>query len=125
MFLLQMQQLQLQPTETLPTLAIARSDGIELLRDLYFREIVTPYEETLENGHVVRKHFRKGGPLEWYVPLDDPQQMFVDIGAKEDRIEELMKEVRRKFEVEWTAMLVNTGSVNTQEELEKFVSAQS
>src|SRR5438093_11032490 len=108
MFLLQLQQLQLHPTETLPTFAVARSERVELLRDLYFREIVTPYEETLDGGHIVRKSFRKGGPLEWYVPLDDPQLMFVDIGTKEQRIEALIVELRKKVDIEWTAMLINT-----------------
>lgn len=122
MYLLQLQQLQMTPTETLPVFAVARSEGVELLKELYFREMVTPYEEELENGHRVRKHFRKDGPLEWYIPLDDPQQMFVEIGTKEQRIEALIEELRKKVDVEWTAMLVNTASCNTREELEKVIS---
>ena len=122
MYLLQLQQLQTQPTDTLPTFAVARSEGIELLRELYFRELVTPYEETLENGHVVRKSFRKDGPLEWYIPLDDPQMMFVEIGTKEQRIEALIAELRKKVDIEWTAMLINTAPCNTREELEKVIS---
>lgn len=121
MYLLQLQQLQMTPTETLPIFAVARSEGVELLKELYFREMVTPYEEELENGHRVRKHFRKDGPLEWYIPLDDPQQMFVEIGTKEERIEALIAELRKKVDVEWAAMLVNTAPCNSREELEKVI----
>jgi hypothetical protein len=121
MFLLQLQQLQMNPTETLPVFAVARSEGVELLRELYFREMVTPYTETLEGNHTVEKHFRKGGPLEWYIPLDDPAQMFVNIGTKEERIEALIVELKKKVEIEWTAMLINTAPVNSRDELEKVV----
>lgn len=124
MFLLQLKQLQTTPTETLPVYAVARSEGIELLRELYFRELVTPYEEVLENGHKVQKHFRKDGPLEWYIPLEDPTLMFVRVGTKEERIEALIVEIRRKVDIEWAATLANTGSCNTKEELEKFIANQ-
>lgn len=121
MFLFQLKQLQTQPTETLPVLAVARSEGIEFLRELYFTELVTPYEETLENGHVVRKEFRKDGPLEWFIALDDPTEMFIDIGTKEKRIEDLIADLKSKVELEWTALLINTDSCNTKEELQKMI----
>lgn len=122
MFILQLQQLQQNPTDTLPVFAVARSEGIELLRELYFSELVTPYEEILEGDHVVRKEFRKDGPLEWFIALDDPTQMFIDIGTKEQRINALIEDLKKKVEIEWTALLVNTDSCNTREELQKIIS---
>ena len=120
MFLLQLQQLQQVPTKTLPVLAVARSEKLELLKELYFAELVTPYEEDY-GGHIVRKHFRKDGPLEWYVPLDDPSQMIIDIGTKEQRIEALIADLTKKVEIEWEALLLNTDSCNTPEELQKII----
>lgn len=121
MFLFQLQQLQETPTDTLPVLAVARSERVELLKELYFTELVTPYEEVLENGHTVRKHFRKGGPLEWYIPLEDSTQMIIDIGTKEQRIEALIEDLTKKVEIEWTALMLNTDSCNTPEELQKII----
>lgn len=124
MILLQLQQLQEVPTETLPTFAVARSEDLQLLKELYFMELVSPYEETLENGHTVRKHFRKGGPLEWYVPTDDPTQMFVDVGTKEQRLKAIIEELTKKVDIEWTALLANTDSCNTREELQKLMNME-
>lgn len=122
MYLFQLQQIQMEPTQTLPVFAVARSDGLELLKELYIAELVTPYEEILESGLTVKKFFRKGGPLEWYVPIDDPTQMFVDIGTKEARTEQLISELRKQLEIEWTAILTNTDSCNTRDELQNIIS---
>lgn len=121
MYLFQLQQLQMTPTETLPVFAVARSEKMELLKELYIAEMVSPYEDVLENGHTVTKQFRQGGPLEWYIPLDDPSQMFVDIGTKEARIEALIADLRKKVDIEWTALLANTDSCNSPEELQKLI----
>lgn len=122
MYLFQLQQLQMAPAQTLPVFAVARSEKMELLKELYIAEMVSPYVEVLENEHTVTKQFRKGGPLEWYIPLDDPSQMFVDIGTKEERIEQLIVDLRKKVDIEWTALLVNTDVCDTREDLQKLIS---
>lgn len=124
MYLFQLQQLQMIPTETLPVFAVARSEKMELLKELYIAEMVSPYDDVLENGHTVKKHFRQGGPLEWYIPLDDPAQMFIDIGTKDQRIEALIEDLRKKVDIEWTALLANTDSCDTREELQKLISME-
>lgn len=121
MYILQLQQLQEQPTDSLPLLAVAHSEGIELLKELYVNELVTPYEEVLENGYTVRKEFRKGGPLEWYIAPEDTTQMFVDVGTKDQRMEQLVAEFKKRVEIEWLSMVSNTHACNDREQLQKII----
>lgn len=125
MILLQLQQISTRPTKDIQVFAVAHSESVELLKELYIAEMVTPYEELIEEGYTVTKKFRKGGPLEWYLPIDNPQEMFLDIGTKETRLEQLIADLREKVDQEWASLEANTSACNTREELLKLLNPET
>jgi hypothetical protein len=56
------------------------TNDVGVLKDMYERELVEPYQEEgpdlTKSGEfkVYTKYFRKGGSLEWCVPLDNVNQ---------------------------------------------------
>lgn len=104
------------PPEGYPLFAVARSESVDLLRQLYIAEVVDPYTDTID-GKEVRKVFRKNGPLENYVPPVNPMDMFIDIGTLELRLQSLIADLTSKVSAEWTAVENNVAICNTQEDL--------
>lgn len=127
MFLLQLQQISPSASKDVQVFAVARSENVELLRELYIAEMVTPYKDSVDDGTecVVTKKFRKGGPLEWYLPLDNPQEMFLDVGTKEARLEQLIADIREKVEQEWASIEANTLACSTREELLQILKTEN
>lgn len=120
MFLLQLRDLlKLQtdiPAEVMlaeSVMAVAHSDDVEKLRMLYIQELTNPYVDA--NG--VQKFFREGGPFENYAPLNDPQQMFLDIGTVDARVAQLLIDIRRRVVEETNNIKAETFACNSEEEL--------
>jgi hypothetical protein len=104
-------------------LAVARSDDLELLRALYLAEKTEPYQDVV-SGMILTKVFRRGGPFEYYVPPHNEDDMFIDIGTKEERLEALIRELTEKVNIEWDAVLANTIPCNNGAELIALVQRQ-
>lgn len=109
MILLQLMELaESVPGKGPQLVAVVRSERRDLLEALLQAETVPSYPDELPDGTTVRKMYRRGGPLEMYLPPADESQMIVDIGSKEERLQAMIQEMTERLNVEWEAVVANT-----------------
>jgi len=85
---------------------VARSEDPQELLSFVAGEKVKPYREEREEGRTWLKCFRKGGPLEWYNDLSEPNGALdgygvgiQDVGDEDEWIERAREEWRAMHEV--------------------------